>query len=290
MKITLKAVYEWDGFHYIKTSEQWFDYTGPVALACGATAAQNQIGQSQQGFMTQLQTQGSSVFGDASSVFNNLMSTLTPTIQAGPNQQGFSPQELSNLNSEAITQTGQAYQNAKAAAGNQLSAEGGGNTALPSGTEVGENLQLAESGANQTASELQGITEQNYATGRQNYTQALQDAESAPNVFNSSTSAANAATGAGVAASNTANQIASQQNSWMQLVTGALGGVAGGLTGGLTNVLGGLGGGGGNSASSLGSTGGVLSGLNSNYNSGPAPAMPSGESAFGPTPANPPGF
>ena len=208
-----------------------------MSLGCGATPQQTAIGKSQQNFATQLQTQAGSVFGNASSVFNNLMATFQPTVAAGPNQQGFSPAELSNLNSEAITQTGQSYQNAKAAVGNQLSAEGGGNTALPSGSTVATNLGLAESGANQTANELAGITQENYAVGRQNYQNAVAGEAGLPNVFNSATGAANAATSAGTAAANTANQIAQEQNSWMQPVIGALGGIAGGFTGGLTNSL-----------------------------------------------------
>jgi hypothetical protein len=237
MKIITKSIWQWDGTAYIKIAEEGHDFDGLVALACGATSQQNQIEQGQQNFATQLQTQAGSVFGNASNVFNNLMATFQPTVAAGPNQQGFSPQELSNLNSEAITQTGTSYQNAKAALGDQLSAEGGGNSALPSGTAIGENMGLAEAGANQTASELSGITEQNYAVGRQNYENAVQGEMGAPNVFNSSTSADNAATSAGSAAANTANQIATQQNSWMQPVVGALSGSLGAVTGGLTNSL-----------------------------------------------------
>lgn len=237
MKIIQKSVYNWNGTQYVKIYEDAYEWDGPVALACGATGAQSSIEQSQQNFMTQLQTQAGAVYGNASSVFNDLVNTFAPTVAAGPNQQGFSPALLSNLNSQAITQTGQAYQNAKAAVGNQLSTVGGGNQPLPSGAEVGENLGLAESAANETANQLSSITQENYAVGRQNYENAVRGLAGATSVFNPSTSAGNAATSAGSAAANTANQIAQQQNSWMQLAAGALGGVTGALSGGLTGML-----------------------------------------------------
>lgn len=237
MKIITKCEGIWNGRAYVTVYEETMAWHGPVALACGPSGAESAIGQSQQNFMTQLQTQAGSVFGSSSQVFNSLMNTFSPIVAAGPNQQGFSPALLANLNSQAITQTGQAYQNAKAAVGNQLSAEGGGNVALPSGSTVGANLSLAESAANETSKQLSQITQENYATGRQNYEQAVQGMEAAPGVFNAATGAANAATNAGTAAANTANQIAQQRTSWMQPVIGALSGIAGAATGGMTNML-----------------------------------------------------
>jgi hypothetical protein len=297
MRIYNIVKYIWDGEQYVKVFEDSYDYSGPLALACGPTAAQSSILQGQQNFATQLQQQASSVYGNASTVFSGLLNTFMPTVEAGPNQQGFSPQELSNLNSEAITQTAQAYQNAKAALGNQISAEGGGNQVLPSGASIGANLGLAEAGANQEAGELANITEQNYAVGRQNYENAVQGLASAPGVFNPATSAAGAAVGAGSAAASTANTIAAQQNSWMQPVIGALSGVAGQFTGGLTNSLfnsSSSGGGGNTPNTGLGQVAGYLGGQigNNAYSYGGAPPVvntsgwastaPSGNSGTGP--------
>lgn len=221
-----------------------YEYKGPVALACGSTSQQNQIAQSQQNFMNQAQQQATSVFGSSSSVFNSLMSTFAPIVAAGPSQQGFSQQELANLNSQAITQTGQSYKNAKEALGEAESAQGGGTVALPSGANVGANLSLTENAANQTANELGQITQANYQQGQQNYQNAVQGELAAPGVFNPATSALNAGTSAGTAAANTANQIAQENNSWVSAVTGALGGIAGAAVGGggiLSNITKGLG-------------------------------------------------
>jgi len=232
---------QWDDGmgRYVKVYDKGYEYNGPVALACGADSSQKQIEKSQQSFMNQLQGQSQAVFGASNTVFQSLLKTFSPTIQAGPNQEGFSPALLSAMKSQVITGAGTAYKNAKAAVGNAQSAFGGGNTVLPSGAQIGTDLSLAEGAANLTASGLNQLTQEDYAVGRDNYKTAVAGLEQAPGVFNAATSAANAATGAGEAASSTANQIAQQDNSWMSAVSGALGSVAGAATGNLTKNLGG---------------------------------------------------
>lgn len=242
MKIYTKVVWTWNDEckEYIKLYDHSFEYSGNIALACGASSQQKQIEQGQQNFFNQLTQQATQVFGGASSVFKSLVNTFTPTVAAGPNQQGFSPAELSAMQSQAITGTGQAYANAKAAVGNQEAAFGGGNVTLPSGVNEATDVGLAIAGANETAGSLNQITQENYAVGRQNYENAVKGLAQAPDVFNPASSAAGEATGAGTAAANTANQIAQEGNSWMSAVGGILGGVAGAATGGLSNVAGGF--------------------------------------------------
>ena len=237
MKITTKITIS------IATGEvlehEFYEYSGPVALACGATPGQQQLAHSQTSGYNTLVNQAQSQFGNASGVFQDLVSSFAPIVAAGPNQQGFSPAEVSAMNSQAITSTGQGYRNAKAAVGNAESAVGGGNTGDTSGgATVGENLSLAENAANQTSSELNNITQQNYATGRQNYFNAASGLAGAPGVFGTANQAGQVATGAGEAAAGTQNQIASQNNSWVGAVTGALGNIAGMATGGFMKNLG----------------------------------------------------
>ena len=225
-----------------------YEYQGPISLACGATPQQNQIEGSQQSFMAQAQQQASTVFSGSSQVFNGLMATFAPTVAAGPNQQGFSATEDANLKSQAVTQTGASFRNARQELGENLAASGGGNTALPSGVAANEETQLAEAGAGQTASQLGQIQEANYATGRQNYENAVQGELAAPGAFNAATTALGGANQSGEAAANTANQIATQNNSWVQGVTGALGAIGGSFaTGGLNTLLNNSGGGGSSS-------------------------------------------
>ena len=241
MKIYEKLVFQWNDEtgSYIKVAEVSKEYDGPVAQLCGATDSQKQIQQQQQSFSQQLVSQASAVFGNASKVFNDLVNTFSPTIAAGPNQEGFSAAEKANLQSTAITSTGQAYRNARQAVGEAQAAQGGGNTpGVTSGAKVGTDLSLAENAANQTSSELSQIEQADYNQGRQNYDFAVEGLSKAPDVFNPATGADNAATGSQEGAANTANQIAQENNSWVQAVTGALGGVAGAATGGFMRNLG----------------------------------------------------
>ena len=244
MRIHIKTTWQWDDGmgRYVKVYDEVQEYSGPVALACGANSQQKQIGAAQQSFFTQLTNQSQQVFGAASSVFQNLVNTFTPTIKAGPNQEGFSPAELAAMKSQAITNVGQGYKNVKAAVGNAEAAYGGGNISLPTGVNEATDLGAAVSAANEQAGLLNNITQADYAAGRENYNNATKGLAESTNVFNPAATAANAATGAGEAASSTANQIAQQSNSWMSAVSGVLGGVAGAATGGLTNWAKGLGG------------------------------------------------
>lgn len=244
MKIITKAVMRWDEEKqtWVTVLEESFSWSGPVDLCCGATPAQNNILQTQQNFGDQLIQQATSVYGDSSQVFNDLVSTFSPIVKAGPSQQGFSSGEASNLESSAITETGNAYRNASEAVGDSEAAAGGGNTDLSAGTTAGVQAKLATSAANQTSGELNQINEENYQVGRQNYEEAVAGMESAPGVFNPATSAAGAATSSEEGAANTANEIAEQNNSWIQGVTGALGGIAGAtVTGGMKNLGSGVG-------------------------------------------------
>lgn len=223
----------WDIATGALDSEEHFEYDGEITLLCGATAAQTQAQQAQAAAYTQMTQQAQQVFGAGSQVFQNLQNTFQPTIAKGPSQEGFSEAEKSALNSQAITNGGIAARNAKQATGEAVAAQGGGNNAgLQSGVDTGIEAQVNESAAENTANNLNTIQLNNYATGRQNYQQAVAGEAGSVSAFNPATGAGSAATGAGEASANTANQIATQNQSWVQAVTGALGGVAGSFVGG----------------------------------------------------------
>lgn len=216
---------------------EWYEYDGPVELACGASSGQKAVAQSQTNLMNTLSSQAKSEFGDASSVFSDLTNTFAPIVAAGPDQQGFSAPELSALKSDAITNTGQAYRNASQAVKENNAAVGGGNMALPGGAEIGSETAVANQGAEQTASALNKIDVANYDTGRSNYFAAASGLAGAPGVFGTANSAGGVATNAGEAAANTENQIAQENNSWVSAVTGLAGGIAGSVvTGGMKNL------------------------------------------------------
>ena len=236
MKITTRLVID------IATSkvleQDSYEYDGPVTKLCGAGAGLTNVANQQSSAYSTMLNQAQTVFGNSSTVFNDLVNTFTPTVAAGPDQQGFSPAEVSALKSQAITQTGNSYNNAKYAVGEAQAANGGGNVAdVSGGSKTATDLSVANGAAATTASELNTIDLNNYQTGQQNYNTAVAGLENAPNVFGAATNAENAATGSGSAAANTQNQVAQQNNSWVQSVTGALGGIAGDVvTGGMANL------------------------------------------------------
>ena len=204
---------------------------------CGATSAQNAQQSSTASAYNTAVSNAQSVFGSSNKVFSDLMSTFAPTVAAGPSQNGFSSQTVSNMNSSAITQTGQEAQNEKAAVGNAEAATSPTSN-LPSGGQIGSDLSIAENAGNQTASELSQIQLANEQQGNANYKTAVAGLEAAPGVFSPSTGATEAATSAGNTSGNAANAVAQANQSPWQLAAGALGGIAGAATGGIIKNLG----------------------------------------------------
>jgi hypothetical protein len=213
----------------------FYEYNGPLDEACGATADQVADEKAQQSLMHTMADQAKQEFGSSSSVFQDLYNTFAPTVAAGPNQAGFSAPEKAALDSGAITNTGQAYRNASTAVKEANAAVGGGNIALPSGAEVGRNIEIANEGAAHTAGALNQIDQTNYEVGRQNYDKAVAGLESAPSVFGTSNQGGSVGVSAGEAASKTASDIAAADNSWESAVIGGLSGIAGTVaTGGMS--------------------------------------------------------
>ena len=161
----------------------------PVSGGCGASSQQKDIAKEQQQNFQQLAGNAQQVFGDSSQIFKDLTSAFQPILSAGPGQSGYTPAELAALRSSAVTNTGNAYRNASAAAGERGAAYGGGTTVLPNGATMGQQQQIAEAGAAQTAGELTNIDIQNAEVGRQNWMNAAGVLAGAPNVFNPATSA-----------------------------------------------------------------------------------------------------
>ena len=136
MKIYTKVVWDIESMRVIESES--YDYDGPVELACGATGGQREIASSQQSFMNQLDSDFAANFGAQSDIYKNLTQSLTPILQAGPNQQGFSPEELAAMNTSAINTTGAAYRNAAQARQGALAGRG-----LPGGSGDGSGLSPA---------------------------------------------------------------------------------------------------------------------------------------------------
>lgn len=214
--------------------EESFEYTGPIALCKGATVDQRALGQDQMAFYHQIMQGYSDVFSNATNIMSSLKQQFQPVLDRGINAYGFSLPQDSNLRSIATTNVGQQYKNAAAAAGDKMAAVGGGNVALPSGTESKIQRGLATEAAQADANAQLGITKAGYDVGRENFLKAASIMSSAPReLFDSAAPFAQAGTGAGADAAKTEAQIAQEdyQASFGAAVGGILGGAASSASG-----------------------------------------------------------
>jgi hypothetical protein len=202
---------------------------------CGPDSAENQDLTQQNSLTNTIQQAFNGRFASQSQINSLLTNALTPIAQAGPDQQGFGPQELAALNTSVGEGVGQNYAKATQALNNNLAARGGGNEMLPTGSQAALKGSLAASAANQLSSEQSQITQANYATGRQNFQSATAglnalSAEMNPGQFSGQAIQSNEG------AFGMASQINQQQNQkWADIAGGveALGGMAAGGIGNL---------------------------------------------------------
>jgi hypothetical protein len=243
MRIWTKVVSRWDEelARYVadEALSEWYIYEGPIEHCKGASAAQENLANEQAQFYQQLTAQQSQTFAEQQSILSTLQSSLSPTINAGPNQYGYSPAEDTALRTQALEGTGSTYANAAKALNEQIGAEGGGNSYVPSGASNQLREQVATSAANQEAQQNLGITTAGYAQGLANYNEAVKVMSGTAQIYNP-TGYANSATNAGSTAFNSASTIQQMNNSsgFWNTASGILGGAAGDIAGGLTGGLG----------------------------------------------------
>lgn len=199
---------------------------------CGSTGQQNTIESGQQTLFNTMNTEAQSVFGQNSALYNQLLSSFEPILNAGPNQAGFSAPEKAALETQATSGVTGNYEKAATAAGEQTAGAGGGNEDIPSGQTASERGQIATEAAQQESGEQEQIEEADYAQGNEDYNAAVSGLMGAGNVFNPSEQLMSEEVGEGSATANTANQIAQENNSWMGAVGGLLGSAAGGWASG----------------------------------------------------------
>jgi hypothetical protein len=186
-----------------------------------------------------LQGQYATNFADQAGVLQNMNNVYTPIFQAGPDQQGFEPQQLAALNTEAGEGVAANYAKAQTSLNNTLAARGGGNEYLPTGGEDTLRQTAANAAANQSSQESLAITNANYNQGRQNWQtaagglQALQ-ADYAPGQLAGETSASNQS------AFGEAKTVQEQKNQEQMAIAGGITSLAGGLMGGISGGLGNL--------------------------------------------------
>lgn len=210
-------------------------------MSCGPSEEEQVQAGNQAGLAQTLQANSNARYADQTQVLQTLNQSLSPIVTAGPSQAGFSPEELSNMNTQAINTTGAAARNATQAAQTSLAGQGGGGT---SGLASGIDKQIAGSiksaGAGQLAGEQNQITAANYSTGRDNYNKATAGLDTLAGLDNP-LGFANAAGSAGESAFSEADKISTEKNAESASVLGAIGSIGkdvlGFATGGISNVL-----------------------------------------------------
>lgn len=198
---------------------------------CGPTDAQKQLQSSQIDFYNNLAAQDKAVFGENQNILNQIQAAYTPILNKGPNQYGYSPDEENVLNTQATEGVAQNYRDASRAVRQAQAARGGGNQYLPVGTDAQTDANLAQSAADELSREKLGIKTAGYAQGYKQFTDAAGNMLSTANLLNPAAYASTANT-AGSSASDTANQIAKENESWMAPLLGGVSSIATGAVGG----------------------------------------------------------
>ena len=203
---------------------------------CGPSQQQEALAGQETAFSNLLQSNYNTNFGAQSAELQKLNNTFTPIAQAGPDQQGFGPQELAALNTQAGEGIAANYAKAQQSLNTNLSAQGGGNEFLPTGAQSQLKSSLATAGANELSNAQIGITEANYNQGRTNYNNATSGLNALAQEYNPN-AIAGETTSANQGAFGEETKIQDMKNQEVASIAGGITSLAGGfLSGGLSNL------------------------------------------------------
>lgn len=238
-------------------SSSSYEYKGPLDLACGPSTAMKTAAAQQESTAGMMNKDFQTIFGTNTNILDSISDALTPVVEKGPGQYGFTDAEDAAIRTQATAANASASQQATNAVRSAQAARGGGNMLIPSGSEAAIEGALAESQAQKQADTQLGITQKGFDTGRENFFNAESRLASAPGFLeNPITSSGEAAIGAGKDAYDAASQIQQAQNAWIAPTLGLAGAVLGGPIGaGIGKKVGGAVAGGG-SGQNDGSDGG----------------------------------
>lgn len=232
MKIITHAVLDMETMQWLPEFEESYEYSGPVDLACGGSPAQTQLGNMQTQQFQAMNSDMEQMFGTNSSIMNTIKGTLTPIVNAGPNQPGWSAAQTAATNTQIMDQNAGALAQESTALNDEMAAKGGGNVYTPAGAQADLNAALANESETNVSNQKLQATEENYEQGNKNYFAAEQALSGAPGELeNPIANLSNATTGAGEAANTTLNDVAQENNAWMGMVSAGLGAAGTALAG-----------------------------------------------------------
>ena len=208
---------------------------------CGPSSALKAINNNIQDFARDVKSEASQVFDASSSVFNKIMDSVTGILKGGPSQYGFSAGEQAAKVAAATNAGATEARNLRGAAAATAGAFGGGNVATPAGVNQAAVLSANQKAAADTAAATNAITQEGYATGRENFWNATKVAEAAPGVFDASTKANSNVIDAQKQALTSQQNIDTQSDWWksdlMKIGSVGLQAGAAALTGGASAAL-----------------------------------------------------
>jgi hypothetical protein len=203
---------------YVRIFDDWEAHEGEVALCKGDDAAKQAEAQ-QAAFNSQLMSIFQTQFSKNSQILDYLTTTLKPMID---NPQGYSPEALATLRTQAKESAANATANAQQAYQTQAYAHGGRD--LPSGVDAQVEGSISSAGAQQEAGAQQNITLANENLKQANFWNAISSLSGNAAQFNP-LGYANAATSGGNTVANLSQANTSSQQSG--LLSGLLGGAFG---------------------------------------------------------------
>ena len=211
---------------------------------CGPSGAQKSLANSSASFYQQLQSSYAQNFGNQQGIFSSLTNALSPILQGGPDQMGFSAAENAALTGSAINNAAAQNRNAQVIAASSA----GGNTGVTTGGQKQLQAQIASGVGQNLATNENQINLANAATGRANFFGAESGLAGVAGLENP-IGYAGAANNAGGQAFGEATQIQNMKNQEEADIGGMVGSL---VTGGLSGLAGGF----GNLDTAGGSTGG----------------------------------
>lgn len=193
---------------------------------CGSTGAQNTLQQEQLDAYKEAQQLTAEQYANQQAIFKPMADQFESIFKLGPSQEGFSDAETNDLNAQAVAGTATNYAQAAKAVGESLAAEGGGNDLISTGGSAQLKAEVAESAARSESQQLSQIKQANYQQGYNQWLNAGQGLEAIASGENP-LGYQSGATESGKAAGTTANQIAEENNSWINAALGAAGAIGG---------------------------------------------------------------
>lgn len=191
---------------------------------CGATGAESKIQAEDIATLQQYDQEQQQQYARQTELYAKVNSVLQPILAAGPNQRGFSDEERNNLNAQAVEGTAENYQAAARAVNEHLAAQGGGNTPITTGGAAQLQAEVAQSAVQQESKQESDITSADYEQGYREFENA-ETGEMAIAAGENPLGYMSAVTNQENAAGNEANQIAQQNNSWVNALIGAAGSI-----------------------------------------------------------------